>query len=377
MKLLAITHSLGANGAAVCLADLLVELRSRGWEVDLLYRGSEALRPQIEAAGVRFLEDANLPDYEVAIVNTLIDSDWVMTVAKRLPVVFWVHEGRTMFSPEFRDAKLWNAALRASSRIVFQSHWQAHSVFGPLLEGVDLGHVAIVPPGVPEWIFALGDRRRAAGVNDAAGAAGGAAGVAGAAGAAKGIAPPPRIAWLGTVIPRKRPQDLVEAARKLSDLRVRCDFYGGLEYLHAVDPAVVRFIDAHPETYKLHGSVERHRVMETISQADVFCMPSGDETFAMGVLEAAALGLPLAISGLPSYAGVWFHGVNALISPVGASDLMAWNIRALLSDPPLAQRLVRAARETALRYTQREHLESMLQVLRDAIVDGRQAKAAR
>ena len=26
----------------------------------------------------------------------------------------------------------------------------------------------------------------------------------------------------------------------------------------------------------------------------------------------------------------WFHGANALISPVGAYDLMSWNIRALL-----------------------------------------------
>ena len=87
------------------------------------------------------------------------------------------------------------------------------------------------------------------------------------------------------------------------------------------------------------------------------------------VLPQVLLGLALALSDLPCYAGVWKHGVHALMAPVGAVDCLAWNLRALTQDPALAARLGRAAQETARQFT----LERFVRGMSAALVGAAQA----
>jgi glycosyltransferase involved in cell wall biosynthesis len=119
----------------------------------------------------------------------------------------------------------------------------------------------------------------------------------------------------------------------------------------------------------LAGEVSDENKLQHLRVADVFCSASGDETFGMAQVEAASMGLPLALSDLPCYEGIWQHGVNALLSPVGAIDCLSWNLKALTQDPQLAFRLGKAAQKTAERFTLASFLRNMSDALIQAIQD--------
>jgi glycosyltransferase involved in cell wall biosynthesis len=139
--------------------------------------------------------------------------------------------------------------------------------------------------------------------------------------------------------------------------------------LQANGDAMLQALDAHPHLFTLAGTVTDAHKLDLMRAADVFCSASEDETFGIAQLEAACLGLPVALSDLPCYAGIWKHGVNALLSPVGAVDVLAWNLKALMRDTGLADRLARAGYATAQRFTQERFLRGMSSVLVDAIED--------
>jgi glycosyltransferase involved in cell wall biosynthesis len=192
-------------------------------------------------------------------------------------------------------------------------------------------------------------------------------GVAPAAPRAAPISGPPTILSIGSVYPRKRPQDLIHAVMRLPAPRPRCVLVGSLEWNHVNDTSMAAAIGAHPETFTLTGVVERPS--DYFSMASVYCTASGDETFGMAVVEAALAGVPLALSDLPCYEGIWKHGVNALLAPVGAVDCIAWNLRALLEDAQLAARLAQAARQTAAYFSMDRFLRGMSDALVQAIQD--------
>ncbi len=86
--------------------------------------------------------------------------------------------------------------------------------------------------------------------------------------------------------------------------------------------------------------------------ADVFAMPSEQEGMPNALLEAMACGLPCCASEIGGVVDVLTHGENGLLSPAGDAAALAANLRSLLDDAPLAQRLASAAQETiARRYT--------------------------
>ena len=65
------------------------------------------------------------------------------------------------------------------------------------------------------------------------------------------------------MIPRKRPEDLVDAVFRLADLGVRCDFFGGVEHLPSLNPELARTIGT-------LGSVQNARVHLVLPERSVF-----------------------------------------------------------------------------------------------------------
>ena len=61
---------------------------------------------------------------------------------------------------------------------------------------------------------------------------------------------------------------------------------------------------------------------------------------------------PMVLSDLPVDGGIWRHGRNCLMYPVGAIGLLAQSIAVLAENPELRGRLGGAARATASPYTE-------------------------
>lgn len=348
MRVLAITHSLETNGAAYALVRLLVALQRAGASVSVLHTANHSLCEPLRANGVEIVENCHTSSFDVAIVNTLIDHAWVGQLAPHLPVLFWVHEGLSMLAGlNHHDA--WKNAFVQSTRIVFYTPWQREKVFGSLLNGIQEHRFRYVPMAVPQRPSEIALPVRAGNK---------------------------LVLSIGSVYPRKRPADLVNAVLMNADIGMQCKFLGSYAWAEQFEPELVNAIRQRPDSFALVGEspstadmLESTFLNQHMESAGIYASASIDETFGIANLEAAAWGLPPAISNLPCYEGIWKHGINALIHPVGHADCLAWNLRALALDAGLSQRIAYAATCTARRYAMEKFYASMLEVLNECITD--------
>jgi glycosyltransferase involved in cell wall biosynthesis len=301
-----------------------------GWKVDL--HRSPAARPVPAAltdAGAGVVDGIALRDYGLAVVVGLGSTDTLRSVAVKvaphLPCLLWVHED---------DAPLWSADLkpldwlrlfRAFAAIVVQTAWQRDTAFGSFLARVPPARISIVPNGLPPCT----DSPRAT------------------------VRPPAgrrRVAFVGGVYPRKRPQDLVRAIELLGLPDVECAFIGTTAHLESCAPGLRQLLQAQPERFRLLGEMPRAAALAHVAGADALCLPSASESQPLALLEAAALGVPICASDLPPYAGIWRHGHDCLLHPVGAIGTLARNLRLALDNDTVRRSLAHAARDTALRF---------------------------
>lgn len=112
-------------------------------------------------------------------------------------------------------------------------------------------------------------------------------------------------AWLvvgaGQVQPRKRIDSFVSVAKQLPD--VRFIWVGGMPFgkLAAENSAMQTLIDTAPKNVSFTGVIELEDVRKYYQAADVFWLPSIQETFGLVVVEAAASGLPVMLRDIPDY----------------------------------------------------------------------------
>jgi len=347
MRVLAVTHSLGCNGAAWALCRVLVAIKDAGGTVDVIYKGNEPFAEYLQDHGVGIIAQAQTRQYDVALVNTIIDHGWVEELAAFLPVVFWVHEGASYRDNEIRLAIKWQQAFRLSSRLVFVNkvnEYQSESVFKSFLGGIEPHRVLHVNYGIDIPVQARVRQNRES--------------------------PGSSIISVGSVYPRKCPDDIVDAVTRMGNPKIHCTFVGGLDWMHLNGQSMKDSLAKYPALFTLAGEImDEQQKLRFLRDSDVFCSASCDETFNISALEAAFMGLPLALSDLPCYQGIWKHGVNALLAPVGAIDCLTWNLRALTQDQHLAARLGRAAMQTAAQYTLEENLRGMTDALLQAVHD--------
>lgn len=115
----------------------------------------------------------------------------------------------------------------------------------------------------------------------------------------------PADAWVvvgaGQVQPRKRIDSFVNAAKQLPETHFI--WVGGMPFgkLAAENGPMQRYIDEATENVSFTGVIKLEEVKQYYQAADVFWLPSEQETFGLVVVEAAAAGLPVMLRNIPDY----------------------------------------------------------------------------
>ncbi|MFC4452958.1 N-acetyl-alpha-D-glucosaminyl L-malate synthase BshA [Deinococcus sonorensis] len=143
----------------------------------------------------------------------------------------------------------------------------------------------------------------------------------------------------------KRPLDVIETfARLATELPARLLMIGdGPERLPAFERAQqlgvigrVQFLGSFPE------------VQTVLGIADLFLLPSSQESFGLAALEAMACEVPVVASNAGGIPEVVQHGVTGLLSAVGDVDQMAHHALQILKNRDVYQQMGQAARQRAV-----------------------------
>jgi N-acetyl-alpha-D-glucosaminyl L-malate synthase BshA len=94
---------------------------------------------------------------------------------------------------------------------------------------------------------------------------------------------------------------------------------------------------------RVHAVGTHQDVVPLLSIADVFLLPSAQESFGLAALEAMACEVPVVASRVGGLPEVITHGVSGFLHPPEDIDGMAASARAVLTDAALRQSITRAA----------------------------------
>lgn len=330
-RILLVTHEYTGTGAAVMLGAIAEHwARALGWQVEIYrYDARLAVPESLTAAGVRAVERVAPGDYALVLANTIAQPQLLQFVAQRLapkvPCLLWVHEGDTPLWSTGLKAVDWVRIFSAFAHVVFQSVWQRDKVFAYFLNYLGPERVSAIANGLPPFDAAAVQPTRPADGRR-------------------------RVLFIGGVYPRKRPEDLAVAVEKLGRRDVECLFLGPNAHSAACAADLPRLLHARPADFRAPGEASRLATLSHLAGADVFCLPSGQESQPLTLLGAALLGVPICASDLAPYEGTWRHGHDCLLHPVGDTDLLAANLALALDNARVRQSLVAGARQTLRRF---------------------------
>jgi glycosyltransferase involved in cell wall biosynthesis len=150
----------------------------------------------------------------------------------------------------------------------------------------------------------------------------------------------PLILSVGSLIPRKGHDVLVEALARIAGLDWRAEIIGSDAF--APDWAA-RIRDAVAaaglsERVRFTGGTTAEAVAAAYARADLFCLPSRYEGYGMVFAEAMARGLPVVAARMPAAEEVVPETAGALV-PQDDPQALAETLARLLRDPALRRRL--------------------------------------
>jgi glycosyltransferase involved in cell wall biosynthesis len=340
MRAVFIIHELSLNGAVIALLQLVRRMRAGGDSVAILTPrltgAATALEGAFREAGAEIVTSVVRNQYDVAVGCTIFAAGMLGRLVGRMPTVWWIHEGQIGVNILIGRPSAMQT-LMGVGKLIFPSRGVVERIWSPLLGRLPPGRVEVIPCAVPP--------------------------------------PPPgpamarqpgraRVICVGSICPRKRQVDLVQAIARLQGAPLECILVG--ENL-GLDPPGDELVAAHPDRFVLTGGIQREALHGWLRSSDVFCLPSADESMPIAPIEAAWHGLPVVLADLECYQGVWRHGLNALIHPVGDVELLAWYLRMLLESPTLRARFAGACRTVPLRFTEQRVGPLFDAVLREAI----------
>jgi glycosyltransferase involved in cell wall biosynthesis len=97
----------------------------------------------------------------------------------------------------------------------------------------------------------------------------------------------------------------------------------------------------------LAGAVSKQDVPQRLAEHDIFINTTRLESFGVGVMEAAAVGLPIITTNVGELPFLWTHEQDALLVPKDDPVAMASAVERVLTETGLAARLAANARKKA------------------------------
>ena len=128
---------------------------------------------------------------------------------------------------------------------------------------------------------------------------------------------------------------------------------------------------------RVHFLGEQDQVLPLLSIADVFLLPSAQESFGLAALEAMACEVPVVASNVGGLPEVIDHGRNGFLHPPGDLDGMARSVVALLTDPVLHRRVAAAAHEKVSSRFCEEKIVPLYEAFYEEVLAGRVGQAGR
>jgi len=173
------------------------------------------------------------------------------------------------------------------------------------------------------------------------------------------------VVFLGRVTRQKGPEFLLETAQKVVRVYPRVKFVvagTGDAFIPLLETAAYRKLG---RKFLFTGFLDRRRVDELLSMADVYFMPSVSEPFGLTALEAAQFGVP----GVLSRQSGAHEVLPALTADFWDTDKYANYIYALLQYNALHDDLARRSREMASRVTWDAAAAKIAQIYRSLILN--------
>jgi glycosyltransferase involved in cell wall biosynthesis len=118
------------------------------------------------------------------------------------------------------------------------------------------------------------------------------------------------------------------------------------------------------ETVNLLGDVSRDRLAEEYVSADIFCLPSVQESFGIVFLEAMAAGLPVVACRAAAIPEVVEDGVTGLLVPPRDPAGLARALEAMAVDPERARAMGEAGRRAVPAYVPERVAARFLEAVR-------------
>jgi glycosyltransferase involved in cell wall biosynthesis len=325
MHVLFSIHDLALNGAVVALLQQVRYMRGCGDSVTVLTRSltgsAAALEQSFRESGAEIVNSFTPGKYDVLVGCTVFAADVLERALEWMPTAWWIHEGRAGVDFIVRRSSAVQTLMRVG-KLIFPSRGAVERLWSPLLGTLPPGRVDVIPYLIPPP--PSGE----------------------AVGRQPGVT---RVVCVGTISPRKRQIDLLQAISMLPGASVQCVLIGENQDLEPPDDELIR---ANPSRFLLTGGLSPEAVQTWYRSSDVFCLPSADECMPIAPVEAAWHGIPIVLADLECYEDVWRHGINALVHRVGDAEMLAWYLRMLIESPSLRARFSKAAREVALRFTE-------------------------
>lgn len=287
---------------------LIAELGALGWRVHHRALPGSYPFPDAEARAAAAGLLADEPDGRVVLVDGLAYGalpEIMASAAARLRLVALVHHplgDEAGLAPDERARLLASerAALGVATAVVCTSPATARRLIDGF--GVAPDRITVAPPGTDP-------APRAAGAGD-----------------------PPLVLSIGSIIPRKRHDLLVQALASIADRRWRARIIGS----DRLDPACAAALRAQVaaaglgDRIELVGSVADTRA--ELAGADIFALASEYEGYGMAFAEALSQGLPVVACRAGAIAELVPEAAGALV-PVGDADAFAAALSALLDEP--------------------------------------------
>jgi glycosyltransferase involved in cell wall biosynthesis len=171
-----------------------------------------------------------------------------------------------------------------------------------------------------------------------------------------------RIVTVGNLKEQKNHQFLIEAFKELKDENITLDIYGK----GPMQQVLQQSIDEHDLKITLKGQVKN--IQDHIMQYDLFIMSSLYEGFALSVLEAMALGMPMLLSNINSFKEQC-DDTAAYFKLNDIKDFTA-QLLVLKSEPEKLQALSKACKQRVLQhFTLQKHMQRLKVIYSDTLVE--------